>query len=144
MSAAAKTITPFMSKDHVVVIGAGAGGLVAAADLARRGADVTVIERAATPGGKMRQVLIEGDGVDAGVDAGPTVFTMRWILEGLFADCGTTLSAHLDLTTSDILARHAWRKGGRLDLFADIGRSADAIGSFAGAAEAQGDRKSVV
>jgi 1-hydroxycarotenoid 3,4-desaturase len=129
-----------MSKDRVVVIGAGAGGLVAAADLARRGAEVTVIERAATPGGKMRRVLIDGDGSDAGVDAGPTVFTMRWIFEGLFADCGTTLSAHLDLMPADILARHAWRKGGRLDLFGDIDRSADAIGTFSSAAEAQGYR----
>ncbi len=125
-----------MIKDRIVVIGAGAGGLTAAIDLARRGADVTVLERAATPGGKMRQVVVDG----SGIDAGPTVFTMRWIFESLFADCGTTLSAHLDLMPADILARHAWRQGGRLDLFANIDRSADAIGAFAGAADAQGYR----
>ncbi len=116
----------------VLVVGAGVGGLTAAADLARRGCDVTVLERAASHGGKMRHVL--------GMDAGPTVFTMRWIFEALFADAGETLSDHLTIHATDILARHAWRAGGRLDLFADIDRSADAIGVFAGARDAQGYR----
>jgi phytoene dehydrogenase-like protein len=39
-----------------IVIGAGMGGLAAAADLARQGCDVTVLERAAAPGGKARMV----------------------------------------------------------------------------------------
>lgn len=125
-----------MSRDEVIVIGAGAGGLTAAADLARRGTNVTVLERAATPGGKMRHVHVDG----AEIDAGPTVFTMRWIFEGLFRDCGTRLEDHLDLTRADILARHAWRQGGRLDLFADIDKSAAAIAEFAGAKEAAGYR----
>lgn len=119
---------------HIVVIGAGVGGLSAAADLARRGFRVTVLERATTPGGKMRRVAVGG----AEIDGGPTVFTMRWIFDGLFADAGQSLADRLDLVPADILARHAWRKGGRLDLFADINRSADAIGDFAGAAEAHG------
>jgi 1-hydroxycarotenoid 3,4-desaturase len=43
-----------------------------------------VLERAAEPGGKMRQLAVGG----RGVDAGPTVFTMRWIFDGLFASAG--------------------------------------------------------
>ncbi|MGQ0455662.1 MAG: 1-hydroxycarotenoid 3,4-desaturase CrtD [Hyphomicrobium sp.] len=125
-----------MKKDKIIVIGAGAGGLTAAADLARRGAEVIVLERAAAPGGKMRRVSVGG----AGIDAGPTVFTMRWIFEGLFRDCGARLEDYLNLTSADILARHAWRRGGRLDLYADIEKSADAIGAFAGAREADGYR----
>jgi 1-hydroxycarotenoid 3,4-desaturase len=125
-----------MPRDRIVIVGAGMGGLAAAADLARRGAQVTVLERAAAPGGKMRRVPAGG----ALVDAGPTVFTMRWIFEGLFADAGEHLADHIDLVPAETLARHAWRQGGRLDLFADIDRSADAIGAFAGAAEAQGYR----
>jgi 1-hydroxycarotenoid 3,4-desaturase len=121
---------------HVVVVGAGIGGLSAAADLARRGARVTVLERAARPGGKMRQVMVDG----AGIDAGPTVFTMRWIFSGLFEDAGSRLEDFLQLRPAETLARHAWRAGGRLDLFADVARSADAIGDFAGAAEARGYR----
>jgi 1-hydroxycarotenoid 3,4-desaturase len=125
-----------MAAPRVLVIGAGMGGLAAAADLARRGAAVTVLERAAAPGGKMREVMVGG----SPIDGGPTVFTMRWIFEGLFADAGASLEAALPLQKADILARHAWRAGGRLDLFADIARSADAIGDFAGAAEARGYR----
>jgi 1-hydroxycarotenoid 3,4-desaturase len=123
-------------KDRVVVIGAGVGGLTAAVDLARRGADVTVIESESYPGGKIRHVTAAG----AGIDAGPTVFTMRWIFQSLFADAGVRLEDFLELHTADLLARHAWRAGGTLDLFADIERSADAIGNFAGARDAQGYR----
>jgi 1-hydroxycarotenoid 3,4-desaturase len=113
------------------------GGLAAAIDLARRGAAVTVLERAAAPGGKMRRVIADG----AGIDGGPTVFTMRWVFEGLLRDAGTRLEDELQLSAADILARHAWREGGRLDLHADIDRSAAAITQFAGAAEADGYRR---
>jgi 1-hydroxycarotenoid 3,4-desaturase len=82
----------------------------------------------------MREVLVDG----AAVDAGPTVFTMRWIFEGLLETAGTSLDAELDLVPATVLARHAWRAGGRLDLFADVARSAEAIGDFAGAADARG------
>ena len=39
-----------------------------------------------------------------------------------------------------MLARHAWSDSERLDLFADLDRSAEAIGDFAGAREARGFR----
>ena len=124
-----------MAQLRVVVVGAGMGGL-AAADLARAGADVTVIDRAHAPGGKMRQIIAGG----APVDAGPTVFTMRWIFDGLFGAAGDRLDDHLALIPATTLARHAWRSGGTLDLFADIDQSADAIGAFAGAHDARGYR----
>lgn len=110
------------------------GGLAAAADLARAGLAVTVIDRAAQCGGKMRRVIAHG----AAIDAGPTVFTMRWIFDALFADAGASLADHVTLDQAETLARHAWRQGGQLDLFADVARSADAIGQFAGAHDARG------
>lgn len=122
------------SSDRVVVIGAGVGGLAAAIDLARQGLAVTVLERAARAGGKMRTVESAG----AAIDAGPTVMTMRDVFDGLFADAGASLDARLTLRPLDILARHAWSDGARLDLFADVERSAQAIGDFAGAREADG------
>jgi len=121
---------------RIVVVGAGMGGLAAAADLARQGAQVTVLERAAAPGGKLREVMVSG----TPIDAGPTVFTMRWVFESLFADAGRRLDQHLSLQPVEVLARHAWRRGGRLDLYADPKRSAEAIGAFAGAAEARAFR----
>ncbi len=122
---------------RVVIIGAGIGGLSAALLLAAAGQDVTVLERAATPGGKLRQVIAGG----AAQDAGPTVFTMRWVFDALFADAGARLEDHLTLAPATILARHAWSRTERLDLFADINRSADAIAAFAGRAEAEGYRQ---
>ena len=44
----------------MVVVGAGVAGLVSAIDLARQGLKVTVLERAAVPGGKLRQVMVDG------------------------------------------------------------------------------------
>ena len=126
-----------MKQERIIVVGGGVGGLAAAADLARHGAQVTVCERAAEPGGKMRQLAVAG----AGVDAGPTVFTMRWIFEQLFTDAGDSLQRRLDLAPASILARHAWLEGGRLDLYADIDRSAEAIAEFADGAEADGYRE---
>lgn len=120
--------------DHrVLVVGGGVGGLAAAADLARQGLDVTLLERSPTVGGKLRQVAAGG----FGIDAGPTVFTMRWVFEGLFGDSGVRLEDELTLRPVEVLARHAWGRGGVLDLYADTDRSADAIGAFAGPAEAR-------
>jgi 1-hydroxycarotenoid 3,4-desaturase len=121
---------------RVIVVGAGIGGLAASVDLARQGASVTLLERAPRPGGKIRQVSAAG----AAIDAGPTVFTMRRVFDALFADAGDSLDTHLTLHPLDLLARHAWTDGSALDLFADIDRAADAIGRFAGAAEAAGYR----
>ena len=124
-----------MRTDRVVVIGAGIGGLVAALGLAARGLDVLVVERAGGPGGKMRELEVGG----ARIDAGPTVFTMRWVFDEILAEAGCgPLADHLTLCPVDVLARHAWSERERLDLFADIDRSADAIAGFAGAAEADG------
>ena len=125
-----------MVAKRVVVIGAGMGGLAAAIDLARQGIDVQVLERAAAPGGKMREIPV-GDVV---IDAGPTVFTMRWVFDSLFADAGAQLDKCLELHQPNVLARHAWRGGERLDLYADIDESMAAIAAFAGAREAEGYR----
>lgn len=122
-----------MRTNRVLVIGAGVGGLSAAIGLAARGCEVIVLERATAPGGKLRQIVIDGKGIDAG----PTVLTMRWVLEELFAEGGARLDDWLTLRPVDTLARHAWSNGTRLDLFASVERSAQAVGEFAGSAEAQ-------
>ena len=127
-----------MAAPRVVVIGAGIGGLTACLILAARGVEVTVLERAATPGGKLREVALEAPMGVQRLDAGPTVLTMRGVFEEIFAACGESLAAHLTLRPARTLARHAWSARERLDLFADRAASADAIGCFAGASEARG------
>jgi 1-hydroxycarotenoid 3,4-desaturase len=124
------------SAPRVIVVGAGIGGLVGALLLAQRGLQVTLLEAAAAPGGKMRQQQVDG----AAIDAGPTVFTMRWVFDEILALCGTSLDALVSLQPLSVLARHAWAgdAAGRpqqLDLLADEQASADAIAQFAGPAE---------
>ena len=103
--------------DHrVVVVGAGMGGLVAALLLAHRGLQVTVVEAATTPGGKMRQQVVQG----AAIDAGPTVLTMAWVFEHIMAAAGFSMASLPALTPLPVLARHAWRNSdATLDLFAE-------------------------
>jgi 1-hydroxycarotenoid 3,4-desaturase len=127
-----------MTEGRVVIIGAGMGGLSAAITLSARGVLVTVIEKAAEPGGKMRQIPY-----GAGIDAGPTVFTMRWVFEELFGRAGWDLESALSLQQATCLARHVWadgsaQKGGRFDLWADPEQAADAVGAFSGAAQVEG------
>lgn len=122
---------------RVIVVGAGIGGLTAALDLARQGAQVQVLERAASIGGKLRAVPAG----TVAVDGGPTVFTMRWVFESLLADAGTRLEDVLPLQPLTVLARHAWTEGGQLDLHADLDHSCEAIRQFAGPAEADGYRR---
>ncbi len=128
------------SNHRVLVVGSGIAGLVSAALLAARGLDVRVLEAAPTVGGKMRSLQVDG----SAIESGPTVFTMRWVFDAVFDALGTTLESELDVTALSVLASHSWRgddpQGGdatHLDLFADRRRSADAVGVFAGAAEAR-------
>ena len=122
---------------RVLIVGAGMGGLAAAAALAARGFAVTSLEAAERPGGKMREVEVGG----SMIDVGPTVLTMRWAFDEVFEDAGASLSHQVGLRRIDRIARHAWSDGSRLDLFSEIERSADAIALFAGAREAEGYRR---
>ena len=126
-----------VERTDVAVIGAGIGGLAAALDLASNGQSVTLLERRAVPGGKIRQIEVDS----AGIDSGPTVFTMRWVFEDLFASAGLSLDEHVTLSSSPVLARHSWPDGSRLDLFADLEASCDAIAEFASKKEASAYRR---
>lgn len=125
-------------RDRVVIVGAGIGGLAAAVPLAARGLDVTVVERAETSGGKIRQLAVPGpDGAVRHVDAGPTVFTLRDVFDQLFEDAGSRLEDHVRVAPASLLARHVWPDGSLLDLHADPAASTEAIAAFAGPAEAR-------
>jgi 1-hydroxycarotenoid 3,4-desaturase len=127
---------PSATQQRTIVVGAGIGGLVAALQVAALGDKVIVLEQSEQAGGKVRQLH--------GVDSGPTVFTMRWILDQVFESCGERLEDHLQVTALNNLARHCWapsayglNNNAPLDLFAERAASIDAIGQFSGAAQAR-------
>jgi len=128
---------PISSQRPVIVVGAGIAGLVAAFELSCHGVPTLVLEGADRPGGKMRRTEFDGQAFDAG----PTVLTMRWVFDELFAEAGLDFAAHVAMRPAAILARHFWRApdGGtqQLDLHADPAHSAAAIARFSSPAEGQ-------
>jgi oxygen-dependent protoporphyrinogen oxidase len=69
---------------HVVVVGGGAAGLVAALDCARVGIRVTVVERAEAPGGSVATETVAGIRVDTGAESYATRGgTVRSLIDSL-------------------------------------------------------------
>lgn len=126
-----------MSEHKVVIVGAGMGGLSSALLLAHQGLDVTVLESAGEPGGKVHSREVGG----VAIDSGPTVFTMRWVFDDLLQSVGTSLEAEMQITPLQVLARHFWPDGSQLDLFADAHQSEAAIADWAGGDEAMRFRR---
>jgi phytoene desaturase len=103
---------------HVVIVGAGPGGLAAAMLLAHAGLKVTVIERQPRVGG--RTSVIEGDGYR--FDLGPTFFLYPQILEEIFAAVGHDLHREVPMRRLDPQYRLIFGAGGELICRPDVER----------------------
>jgi phytoene desaturase len=102
----------------VVIIGAGLGGLSAAIHLASAGKQVVVLEQNAAPGGKMSEVRQDG----FRWDTGPSVITMRPVLDDLFHSAGRRLEDYLELTPVEPLTRYFYPDGTIIDATRDLPR----------------------
>ena len=102
----------------VVIIGAGAGGLAAAIELAVAGYDVRVLEQKSTVGGKLQAFSAAG----FRWDIGPVAFTARPYLERLFRDAGLEMSDSLRLHRLDPMLRCFFPDGTIFDLHRDWSR----------------------
>ncbi len=106
-----------------IVIGAGLGGLAAAARLCRRGYGVTVLERLDQPGGRAR--MFRQDGFS--FDAGPTIITAPFIFEELWDFCGGKFSDDVTLVPMDPFYRLLFDDGSTFDACADPVRMREEI-----------------
>lgn len=118
---------------RVIVIGAGLGGLSAAAHLSRRGHDVTVVERTSIPGGRAGLVAEAG----FRLDNGPTVLTMPNLLADAFAAAGADMADHVTIKPVDPMYRAVYADGSTLHVRHGREAMTDEIRAFAGGKEAE-------
>lgn len=117
---------------RVVVIGAGLGGLSAAAHLVGRGHDVTVLERDIGPGG--RAGLIEESGFR--LDNGPAVLTMPDLLADVFTAAGREMADYVTIDPVDPMYRAVFADGSVLHVRHGREAMTEEIRQFADAGEA--------
>ncbi len=107
-----------MKNPHVVIVGAGLGGLAVALRLRARGFSVTLLEKNDRVGGKLN--LVERDGYR--FDTGPSLMTMPDVLRDLFAVAGERMEDHLTLESLEPLCRYDWPDGTHLDASSTLPR----------------------
>jgi len=105
-----------MSQTSILIIGAGVGGIAAAAHLAQHGLHVTVLEKNARPGGRCNRFSRGGHHFDTG----PTLFIMPHVYEDEFAALGASLHEMLDLQRVDPTYRLIFDDGSQLALTSDL------------------------
>jgi phytoene desaturase len=125
--------------DHVVIVGAGLGGLSTALRLAGEGRRVTVLERELVPGG--RAGLLEAEGYR--FDTGPAVLTMPDLIADALRCVDEELKDWIDLRAVEPAYRAAFADGSSLDVIADVEAMAEQVRAECGPREADGYRRFV-
>jgi phytoene desaturase len=105
---------------RAVVVGAGIGGLAAAALLAKAGRRVTVFDQAARAGGKAASVQLGG----FRFDTGPSLFTLPQFFRDFFARLGRDMGDYLEPVPLAPLCAYEFADGTRLHSFSDRARFA--------------------
>ena len=117
---------------HVVVIGAGLGGLSSAAHLSRSGHNVTLLERDAIPGGRAGVIASHG----FRLDNGPTVLTMPGLLEEAFVAAGAEMADYVKIKKVDPMYRAVYEDGSELLVRHGREAMAEEIAKFSNKVEA--------
>lgn len=107
-----------MHSPHVVVVGAGPGGLATALQCAQAGARVTLLEKQDRVGGRTSSLLRNG----FRFDLGPTFFLYPRILSEIFRSLGRDLQRDVPMTRLDPMYRLSFGAGGAIEATQDIDR----------------------
>jgi phytoene desaturase len=110
-----------------IVIGAGLGGLAVSSLLASQGYSVTVFEKNSTHGGKMQELTLG----EFRFDTGPSLFTMPFILEKLFQECGEELRTYVEFEELEPVCRYFYKDETIFDNYSDREKSMRQIEEFA-------------
>ncbi len=108
---------------HVIVIGAGMGGLATALRLRKLGFQVTVLEKQARAGG--RSNLIEEAGFR--VDMGPTILVMKDTFEEMYRSIGQDLHQRLRLVQLEPNYRLYYHDDTHIDLYNNMAHLAQEV-----------------
>ncbi len=117
---------------RVVVVGAGVGGLAAAARLAHQGFDVQLFEKTDGPGGRCNRLRVDG----FTWDLGPTIVLMPEVFEETFRALGRRIEDYLTLRKCDPNYRVHFRDGSAITFTSELcamGRELERVepGSYA-------------
>ena len=115
-----------LREQSVGVVGAGIGGLSAAAYLAAAGAEVTVYERAERVGGVAGRLELDG----FRFDTGPSWYLLPGLFDRFFEDFGRSADEFYELTRLDPHYRVFWDDGDSADVPADPDAAADLFESY--------------
>jgi phytoene desaturase len=112
---------------HILVIGAGMGGLAAALRLRHHGLQVTLVEKNARPGGRSNLIPVDG----FRVDSGPTILVMRSAIEDTYRAIGESLDQRLEWVRIQPNYRIYFADGTSLDLHSDMRQLAEEVEGIA-------------
>lgn len=115
-----------MESPHVVIVGAGPGGLSAALQLAHAGARVTILEKQSWVGGRTATF----DQENFRFDIGPTFFLYPRVLQEIFQCIGLDLMHEVPMRRLDPQYRISFAGGDRIDATGDIAAMEAQIASF--------------
>jgi phytoene desaturase len=104
------------TRQRLAMVGAGVGGLAAAARLAHAGFDVQVYEKSDGPGGRCGKLEVDG----FTFDTGPTLLLMPEVLEETFRVVGRDMKDYVELVRCDPNYRIHFRDDSQVTFSTDL------------------------
>lgn len=108
---------------RAIVIGAGIGGIASAIRLAVKGYQVTVLESASRPGGKLNELRLG----EYRFDKGPSLFTLPHLVDDLFQLAGENPRDHFQYRQLESITKYHYADGLVLNAWQDPKRLASEI-----------------